>query len=128
MSLSEDDRAAVRRVRRSQKVIPVFLLLMWLIGSGLLFYRISVILDITRPHGVESVSGLISLVSSINTDQEQFSRFEMLLLREENSVTTGVLFMFMMTVFCVSLLPMGRLVVRLAAAADHLGANDTGPP
>jgi hypothetical protein len=128
MSLSEGDRAAVERVRRSQKVIPVFLLLMWLIGSGVLVYRVSVILDVTRPHGVESVSELLSLLSSIETDKEQFSRFEMLLVREERAVTTGFLFMFIVTVFCASLIPMGRLVDRLAAAADHPKANVDNPP
>jgi hypothetical protein len=125
MALSENDRTAVRRVRRSQKVLPVFLLIVWVFGGALLSYRVSLILDITRPLGVESVSELISVGSSIDTEKEQFSRFEVLLLREGDSVTTGLLFMFMLTVFGLSILPMGRLVIRLADSADHSGTNGT---
>jgi len=117
MDLSEYDRTAINRVRRSQKLLPVLLLILWLVGGGVVSYRVSVILDMTRSHGVESVSELISFVSNIDTEKAQFSRFEVLLLREGDSVTTGLLFMFMLTVFGLSILPMGRLIIRLADSA-----------
>lgn len=127
MSLSERDQAAIGRVRRSQKVLPVFLLMVWILGGALIAYQVTVIMDLARPHGVDSLSKLISVVSNIDTSSEQLPRFEVLLLQERDSVTTGLLFMFLLTVFGLSILPLGRLIIRLADSLSDSGKNAGNP-
>ena len=87
MAISERDRVAVERVKRSQKIVPILIVLMWIVGGALFAYKTSVLLSAMRPEGVESVSELFSFVSSIDTHQEEFSRFEVFLLNEKNSAT-----------------------------------------
>ncbi len=111
-------RRGIDRVRRSRRVIPYLLGALWLIQLSALWWKATALLAVTGPMGIETFPELAAAALQFDSGKEQFSRFEVFLMREGLSMVTSLFGAVLVTVFTISLLPLLRFTESLAATGS----------
>ena len=118
MAISENDLKHVDRVRRGRKLIVPVLVLLWFLGGAVWIFRISVLADAGREHGIDGYSELLSEAMNFDEDRPEFSRWEVFLMHQGQSMRTTAYFLVAATVFLISLMPVLGLVDTLAKEVE----------
>lgn len=118
MTTSEEAARHITRARRFRKLIVPVLVLMWLLGTGLWSFKLSVLLKMGREHGIDSYSQLLSSAFGFDGGRLQFNSWDVFLMGQGNSLRTTVDVLVVVTIFMLANIPPLRLIETLAKEVE----------
>jgi hypothetical protein len=118
MAISERALKQVTRARRSRRLILPLLGTLWVLAVGLWLFKLSVLVDAGRQHGINGYTQLVFEALSFDEGRSEFTRWEVFLMHQGQSMRLTAYFLFAATVFLLSLIPLLRLVDELAAKLE----------
>ena len=118
MAILDEELKQVARARRGRKLIVPLLGFLWLLALGVWLFKLSVLVDAGRLHGIDGYSELVAAALRFDQDRSEFSRWEVFLMYQGQSMRTTAYFLLAATVFLLSLLPVLRLVDELGAKLE----------
>jgi hypothetical protein len=111
-SVLKEARTLVSRCRRGRRLILPVILALWTLQLGSVLFRIR---GLIRDDRVGDLSTLLSTAAAYDQGQQQFSRFEVFVALEAQSMVLWFLVAVIVTIFGLSLIPLLKMVERLAA-------------